>query len=361
MAKQRFPTAHAVLDGQRRLLSADRAFLGAFPVAALGVTLDQVDDALLADRTLWERLDAMGDADAGFSDLAIEAGERGARFSASRLSGGAWGAGAILLAVEDLSERARGERLDVAGHALQRANRELEERLRERTAQLDAANKELKAFTYAISHDLRAPLRAIDGFAVALAEDAGTALPEAARDHLERLRASAARMRVLIDDMLRLSQVARVELFLSDVDLSALATEVTDELRRGAPQRQVEVAIAPGLRAHGDPTLLRTVLEHLLGNAWKYTGKRSLAHIALGATAENGGPVFFVRDDGAGFNPEYTHKLFRPFQRLHSRDDFDGTGVGLATVHRIVERHGGRVWAEGAVDGGATLYFTLPG
>lgn len=232
-------------------------------------------------------------------------------------------------------------------------------RVGELTAQVEALTAELRAVTRAVSHDLRAPLRAIDGFATALEEDAGTALPEAACGHLAQIRRAAARMRALIDALLRLADLGRVELVPMDVDLSALAAEVAEQRRGAAPARRVELTIAPGLRARGDVMLLRTVFEHLLDNAWRYTAKRPEAHVAVGGATIDGTPAFFVRDDGAGFDPAHADKLFQPFQRLHSRDDFDGVGLGLAMVRRIIHRHGGRVWAEGAVGGGATFYFTL--
>ena len=237
--------------------------------------------------------------------------------------------------------------------------RHAEAELRRYATQLEAANAELDAFAYSVSHDLRAPLRSIDGFSLALLEDSGERLDQGGRDHLKRVRAATQRMGVLIDDLLRLARVSRTELQRAPVDVSALARSVVAELARGAPERQVEVAIADGLVADADPRLLRVVFENLLGNAWKYTGKQPGGRIEVGTGQRDGERAFHVRDDGVGFDMAYAGKLFGAFQRLHSGAEFEGTGVGLATVQRIVHRHGGRVWAESAVGQGATFYFTL--
>ena len=245
------------------------------------------------------------------------------------------------------------------------ARREAEERiaalnedLRRRAAELAAANAELETFCYSVSHDLRSPLRAIDGFGQALAEDADMLLDAASRRHLDRIRAAASRMGDLIDALLELSRVTRQPLERRKVNLSALAASVGEELRRGDPYRQVVLAIDPEVEAEGDERLLRIVLQTLLGNAWKFTAGRSPGTIAFGAE-RNGESVYFVRDDGAGFDMQYADQLFAPFHRLHGAAEFPGTGIGLATVARIVQRHGGRVWAKGAVGEGATFYFTL--
>jgi signal transduction histidine kinase len=234
---------------------------------------------------------------------------------------------------------------------------ELEERVRERTAQLEATNRELEAFSYSVSHDLRAPLRSIDGFSAAVLQDAGDTLDASARGHLERVRRATQRMGQLIDDLLALSKTTRTELRRGEVDLSALAHEVVAELRVRDRERapRVQVSITPALRCVGDVHLLRAVLENLLGNAWKFTGKTEAARIEVGA--ETG--AFYVRDNGAGFDMAFASKLFAPFQRLHSTSEFPGTGVGLANVQRIVHRHGGRIWVESAVGQGATFRFTI--
>ena len=245
--------------------------------------------------------------------------------------------------------------------------KELNEDLRKRAIeveafnrQLEAVNKELESFSYSVSHDLRAPLRGIDGFSQALLEDYSEKLDESGRDFLQRIRASTQRMGQLIDDMLNLSRVTRSEMRREGVDLSALADRIVKDLQEKQPERQVEFLIAPGLMTDGDAQLLKVALENLLGNAWKFTGKHSPARIEFGATKVQGKLAYFVRDDGTGFDMTYAGKLFIPFQRLHPLTDFPGTGIGLATVRRIIQKHGGGVWAEGKVGKGATFYFTLP-
>jgi signal transduction histidine kinase len=235
----------------------------------------------------------------------------------------------------------------------------LEQRVLERTQALNESNKELEAFCYSVSHDLRSPLRGIDGFSAALLEDLGGTLDPTAANHLHRIRAATQRMGTLIDDLLSLSRVSRSDLAIKPVDVTAMAHAVVAELRAGHPDRTVEVAIAPGLEAMGDARLLRQVLDNLIGNAWKFSSKRPDAHIEVGLETGGDGPVFFVRDNGAGFDPAFTDRLFGTFKRLHAMTEFPGTGVGLAIVDRIVRRHGGRVWAEGAVGQGATFRFTL--
>ena len=239
---------------------------------------------------------------------------------------------------------------------------ELEERneaLRRNAAELLAANSELDAFAYSVSHDLRAPLRSIEGFSQVLLEDYGAQLDESGRDSLQRVRTASQRMATLIDDLLKLARVTRGEMRTEVVDLSKIAGEIVAELERSTPERRVEFVIAQGLEARGDPRLLRVVLDNLLRNSWKYTAKQSRPRVEFASVAENGERVFLVRDNGAGFDMRYADKLFGVFQRLHTAAEFEGTGVGLATVRRIITRHGGRIWAESAVDRGATFYFTL--
>lgn len=238
---------------------------------------------------------------------------------------------------------------------------QLEQRVRERTAELQAANAELEAFAYSVSHDLRAPLRGIAGFGSALLEDYGDHLDDQARHYLQRIVAGTAHMGQLIDDLLTLSRVTRAEMNREAVDLGELAREVDAALREQYPQRQVQFRVATDLRVYGDRRLLRILLTNLLDNAWKFTSPRPEAHIELGATELEGETVYYLRDDGVGFDMAYADKLFTPFQRLHRSDEFPGTGIGLATVRRIVTRHGGRVWIEGEVNTGTTVYFTLLG
>jgi len=251
---------------------------------------------------------------------------------------------------------------------------ELEQRVREQAAELAALHHDLEAFTWSVSHDLRAPLRSIAGFAQALVEDYGESLDATGRDFLARVVAATARMQGLLDDLLTLSRVTRGPLAREDVDLSGLAAAVTAELRGAEPARVVDVEVEPDLHAQADPRLARVVLECLLGNAWKFTSGRAHAHIAFGRLrpVQRGParvsqeipatqPVYCVQDDGAGFDPTRADRLFQVFQRLHDAAEFPGNGIGLALVQRVVRRHGGRAWAHGEVDRGASFYFTLCG
>ena len=250
------------------------------------------------------------------------------------------------------------EREDEQRQMLDRLNK-LNRALHVRTAQLEMANRELESFSYSVSHDLRAPLRAIDGFSQAIQEDCGDQLDEGGRDSLRRVRAAATRMGALIDDLLDLSRLTRMELRRQPVDLSATAASVAAELSRRSPSRDVDVVIAPDLASNADPQMVRIALENLLDNAWKYTARTPHARIEVGWTQNGGPPVYHVRDNGAGFDMQYSSKLFGAFQRLHTEQEFPGTGIGLATVQRIIHRHGGQIWADGAVDRGAAFYFTL--
>ena len=226
--------------------------------------------------------------------------------------------------------------------------------------ELQRKNSELEAFSYSVSHDLRAPLRSIDGFSQLLLQDHADQLDAKGRDYLRRVCESGKRMGELIDDLLLLSRVGRAELTRDPIDLSSIAHAVFEELKRKDTERRVQVRIAEGLLADADSRLLRVALDNLLGNAWKFTAKVSEPRIEVGVEHKDGAAVFFVRDNGAGFDMTYAENLFRPFQRLHEECDFPGTGIGLATVHRILDRHGGRIWAHGRVGEGAIFYFTLP-
>jgi PAS domain S-box-containing protein len=237
--------------------------------------------------------------------------------------------------------------------------KQAEEELQNSNLQLDAANKELEAFSYSVSHDLRAPLRSIDGFSQALLEDYGNQIPEQGRQYLNRVRNAAQHMAELIDDLLNLSRVTRTPMKSETVDLSALAEKITNDLQHTEPERQATISITPGLTAKGDAQLLYIVLMNLLGNAWKFTSKKEDPRIEFGTEADTDLTTFFVRDNGAGFDMTYADKLFGAFQRLHSMEEFPGTGIGLATVKRIISRHGGKVWAESESGTGTTFYFTL--
>jgi light-regulated signal transduction histidine kinase (bacteriophytochrome) len=243
--------------------------------------------------------------------------------------------------------------------ALRSAQDELEQRVEDRTRQLVMANQELKAFSYSVSHDLRAPLQTIHGFVHILLTEYSARLDEQGREFLQQIRASSRRMAELIEDLLNLSHVSTTAMHKEKVDLSALAQSIADELSRRAPSRRVEFIIARCPAASGDSRLLKIAMENLLGNAFKYTSGHEHARIEFGCEKRSTGLVYFVRDDGAGFDANKAGRLFKPFQRLHSVAEFPGTGIGLATVQRIVQRHGGDIWAESQVNNGATFYFTL--
>ncbi len=258
----------------------------------------------------------------------------------------------VVVSLVDVTEAERGRR---------EARQVLERRVAERTAELAVAIEELEAFSYSVSHDLRAPLRRIDGFAHLLRKNTNNRLDDAGEKHLARILSAAGQMNTLIDDLLYLSRLARSEPRRERVDLGVLAREVVEQLADADPSRAVEIRIAEGIHANADAGLMRAVLENLLGNAWKFTAGRTPAVIEFSCMETQGESVYFVRDNGAGFDMRYVDKLFGPFQRLHSNAQFPGTGIGLATVRRVIHRHGGRVWAEGALDRGATFYFTLGG
>jgi PAS domain S-box-containing protein len=258
----------------------------------------------------------------------------------------------MFAAARDVGELKRAEA------EIRTLNANLERRVQERTRELAASNQELEEFVYSVSHDLRTPLRAIDGFSLTVLEEYGDEIDEQGRSDLRRVRAAAQRMDELIDALLSLSRLGRRQIDIGQVDLSVLARRVLRELRQTDPERRVEVVIADDLVVKADEALVDVVLQNLLGNAWKFTAKQPLAHIELGSLRRHGQRVFFVRDNGAGFDPAYVGKLFAPFQRLHTAEQFPGTGIGLATVARVLRRLGGTWWAESEVEGGATFFFT---
>lgn len=252
----------------------------------------------------------------------------------------------------EVGERKRAEA------ALRQLNLSLEQRVAQRTRQLEQANKELESFSYSVSHDLRAPLRAIDGFSQILSKNYEQQLDARGQDYLNRVRRASQRMGELIDDILHLSHISRQQVVRSAVDITRMASSIAENLRQANPERQAEFSIAPGMAIDADPKLVRIALENLMGNAWKFTSAKADAKIEVGIVSGASVPTILVRDNGAGFNMDYAHKLFNAFQRLHSASDYEGTGIGLATVLRIVQRHGGRAWAEGKEGEGATFYFS---
>ncbi len=257
------------------------------------------------------------------------------------------------------SYRALMETLRLREEQLRNFNQDLEERIRQRTQALEAANKELEAFSYSASHDLRAPLRAIDGFGKALLEDYGPTLDPMAQNYLRRMCDAAQRMSELIDNLLKLSRVTRYEMQVASIDMSELAEAIAAQMREQYPDREVDFRVAPGMQVRADPNLLRIALDNLIGNAWKYTSRVATPQVVFDKIDIDHKTVYVLRDNGAGFDMRFADKLFGAFQRLHGKE-FEGTGIGLAIVQRILIRHGGRIWAEAQIDKGASFYFTLP-
>jgi PAS domain S-box-containing protein len=260
----------------------------------------------------------------------------------------------VMSVSRDITERKKAE------GEVRKLNQELEQRVAERTVKLEALNKELAAFAYSVSHDLRAPLRAIDGFSHILLEEYQDKIDAQGNNYLQRVRSAAQRMAQLIDDMLSLSRLTRVEMDVQPVNLSKMFREIAEDFHGTQPDRKVSFVIQEDVTAEVDARLLQIVFENLIENAWKFTSKHPKARIEFGVQKQKEVPVYFVRDDGAGFDMNYSQKIFGAFQRLHTTAEFPGTGIGLATVQRVIHRHGGRVWAEGVVEKGTTIFFTIP-
>jgi signal transduction histidine kinase len=243
---------------------------------------------------------------------------------------------------------------------VRRMNAELEQRVAERTRQLESANRELESFAYAVSHDLRAPLRSLSGFSQILCESSPAGLDDKSKHYLQRIQDASQRMSSLIEDLLALSRISRAELLARPVSLTQICLDAAAALREAFPEHRVQLETAPDLNVNGDARLLRIAMDNLLSNAWKYTAQAAQPHVAVGVQSGEHGPVYLVRDNGVGFDMAYAGKLFTPFQRLHAQSEFAGSGIGLVIVQRILARHGGRIWAEAAPGKGATFYFTLP-
>ncbi len=359
-----------VLDAGLRVVVANPSFyrtFGSASSATEGHDLFEIDGGRWDQPRLRGLLKDVIPKDASFKDLEVESdcphlGRRVMVLHAHRVNRDGDGTPMVLLAIEDDTERRR------VRNELRRLNVELERRAVDRTAELEVANRELlatnrelEAFCYSVSHDLRTPLRAVDGFSQALLLTYADRIDAQGQHYLRRIRAGTQRMGQLIDDLLKLSRVTRSEMRRERVDLTALAETVVAELREHEPGRTVSFTAQPGMTAECDPPLIRVVLENLLGNAWKFTANNPATVISFNQNEIAGQPAFVVRDDGAGFDMAFAGKLFGAFQRLHSDREFKGTGIGLATVQRVVHRHGGTVWAEGSVGHGAAFSFTLTG
>lgn len=347
----------ALLDHAGRIMDVNPAL-----VEVLGVDAGQLRGRSL-DR--WFVDEPMSPPDGGGRDDGVvratrelrrpDGGLRHAQLTYAPVPGDIGSGVARLVQVEDVTERLRAE------SRVRELNRTLESSVAERTRELRQANRELESFAYSVSHDLRAPLRTIDGFSRMLHERYQAAVDATGRDYLSRIRAATLRMDALIDALLTMSRLSRAELRHVPLDLSRMAEEIVADLRQSDPEREVEVAVQPGLHAHGDAALVRNLLQNLIGNAWKFTARTPRAAIEVGCERRgDGSSACYVRDNGAGFSQEYATKLFRPFQRLHGQDEFAGHGIGLASVKRVVERHGGEVWAEGEPGRGACFWFRLP-
>lgn len=352
----------ALLDSQGRIVESNPSFAGIVGRAAselvdvpLSRLLDDNGDDPMRTSQMAPGLDGSGEVVRTMRTLHRHDGElRNVQLTFAPVPNEPGNDVVRLVQVDDITERVRAEA------AVQALNRTLEARVAARTRELSEANRELESFAYSVSHDLRAPLRAIEGFSRILGERHATGLDDTGRDYLERVRKATARMAELIDALLKLSRIGRSGLSVTDVDLSELAAEVGASLADAEPDRQVALHIQPGMHVRGDRALLLTLLDNLMGNAWKFTRHQASPRLEVGMERDaSGTPSYFVRDNGAGFDAEYANKLFRPFQRLHTQDEFPGHGIGLASVKRIIERHGGHIEACGTPGQGATFRFRL--
>ncbi|MBI4667382.1 MAG: HAMP domain-containing protein [Nitrospinae bacterium] len=340
---------------QAALAEVDRAFNRHMLYLFLATSLAMSGAWVLGKRLVINKIEKL----AGAAREIAASGAMGAR---TGLEHGKDEIGQLALAFDEMAEtlEKKAVELEKSRVEVHRAKEELERRVAERTVQLEEANKELEAFSYSVSHDLRAPLRTVDGFSLALYEDYQGKLDDAARDYLGRIRSGARRMGELIDDMLKLSRISRTQAKTGLVDLSRLALSIVENLRIANPDREVEFDVQAGMKAEGDEDLLRIALENLLGNSWKFTSNVPQARVEFKARlGEKGERLYYVRDNGAGFDMKYASRLFGVFQRLHDASEFQGTGVGLATVQRIIHKHGGRISAESEPGKGAVFYFTL--
>lgn len=351
-----------VLSADFRILAANKAFWCDFslnPEEATGISLFAVKGGYWDVQELKGLLESVWESNAPFYDYearyrSLDGDEKVLLLNGRVLRRDDGGRGEVLLILQDVSE------LRQADEKWRSLQAELEQRIKLRTRELEAVNQELEAFSYSVSHDLRAPLRALGGFSEVLLEDYADHLDEEGREYLGHIRTAADQLSQLIDELLNLSRLTRSEMQYQEVNLTTVAKEVVRHLRVAEPARALQVHVEPDMVVRGDQTLLRVAIQNLLENAWKYTRNTKDAIVHFGKVKRGEALVFCVQDNGAGFDMQYADKLFRPFERLHNAYEFEGSGIGLAIVQRVLARHGGRVWAEGEVGAGAAFYFSLP-